>query len=100
MTHKNSYKFSIIMLSVILVATLAVAVFADPQNISTPDEPASSILEDKKPIIYLYPTEEMDVKVELGFPENITCSYPSYKNGWTVSANPNGRRKISDSWIK
>ena len=95
MEHKTSYKFSIIMLSIILIATIAVAVLADPQNISTPDEPVSSgsdinVEVDKKPIIYLYPTEDMDVTVKLGFPENITCSYPKYNNGWKVSAKPNG----------
>ena len=46
--------------------------------------------EDKKPIIYLYPTEETEVEVSLGYPENITCTYPLYHNGWNVIAKPNG----------
>lgn len=45
---------------------------------------------DKKPIIYLYPTEETDVSVTLSNPELITVSYPSYKNGWKVTAHPDG----------
>lgn len=44
----------------------------------------------KKPIIYLYPTEEIELSVTLGNPENITCSYPKYDGGWTVKAEPDG----------
>ena len=44
-----------------------------------------------KPVIYLYPTEEMNVNVKLGYKENITVSYPEYKEGWNVLAKPNGR---------
>ena len=47
-------------------------------------------LEDKKPIIYLYPTEKTELTITLGKPDNLTTSYPKYKNGWTVIANPNG----------
>lgn len=45
----------------------------------------------EKPIIYLYPEEEISVTVKLGNPENLTCSYPKYKeDGWKVIAEPNG----------
>ena len=40
-----------------------------------------------KPIIYLYPEEQVEVTVKLGKPENITCSYPKYDDKWTVVAN-------------
>lgn len=43
-----------------------------------------------KPIIYLYPKEETEVFVNLGYPEKITCSYPNYINSWNVIAKPNG----------
>ena len=46
-------------------------------------------LEDK-PIIYLYPTEDTEVSVKLQKPDNLTCSYPKYKNGWHVLAHPDG----------
>ena len=39
-----------------------------------------------KPIIYLYPEEETEVTVTLGEPQNITCAYPAYGDGWTVVA--------------
>ena len=43
-----------------------------------------------KPIIYLYPEETTELSVNLGKPENITCSYPEYKNGWNIIANTDG----------
>ena len=46
---------------------------------------------DYKPVIYLYPSEETNVTVKLGYKENITVSYPDYKDGWNVLAKPNGR---------
>jgi len=50
-----------------------------------PDEPV-----DKKPIIYLYPEKKTEITIKLGKPNNITASYPTYNNGWTVTANPDG----------
>ena len=44
----------------------------------------------EKPIIYLYPTEETKVSVEVGNPENLTHTYPKYENSWNVLAKPNG----------
>ena len=43
-----------------------------------------------KPIIYLYPQEATEISINLGNPEKITCTYPDYKNGWHVIANPDG----------
>lgn len=50
-----------------------------------------------KPIIYLYPEIESEVKVELEYPEKITCSYPKYTIGWNVNAEPNGNLKDLDT---
>lgn len=44
----------------------------------------------KKPIIYLYPTEETNVSVKLGNSENLEYTYPKYENSWNVIAKPNG----------
>ena len=46
---------------------------------------------DMKPIIYIYPEETTELTVKLGKPENITCSYPKYIDGWNVIANPDGK---------
>ena len=43
-----------------------------------------------KPIIYIYPEEEIKVTVKVGNPENLTHTYPKYENGWEVIAKPNG----------
>ena len=51
------------------------------------------IIEDAKPIIYLYPTEETEVLVTLGRPENLTHTYPKYQDIWRVTAQPNGDLK-------
>ena len=45
-----------------------------------------------KPVIYLYPTKKTDVKVSLDITKgNLTCTYPQYNNGWSVTAYPNGK---------
>lgn len=43
-----------------------------------------------KPIIYIYPEEETNIEVSLGYPEKITCSYPEYEDSWNVLAKPDG----------
>ena len=43
-----------------------------------------------KPIIYLYPTQDMEVFVKLGYNDNITVSYPKYVSGWKVLAKTDG----------
>lgn len=46
-----------------------------------------------KPIIYLYPTEDTEISVKLLKDENLTCSYPKYKDEWKVLAQSNGNLK-------
>lgn len=43
-----------------------------------------------KPVIYLYPEKETDVSVNLALDGKLTCTYPAYENGWTVTASPDG----------
>ena len=44
-----------------------------------------------KPVIYIYPKEdETEVTIAVSNPEKLTCTYPKYKNGWTILANKNG----------
>ena len=43
-----------------------------------------------KPVIYLYPENEMEVSVELILDGELTCTYPKYNNGWCVKALPDG----------
>ncbi len=44
----------------------------------------------KKPVIYLYPTSEQSVSVKLDYNGELTCTYPEYKDGWNVIAEPDG----------
>lgn len=44
-----------------------------------------------KPVIYLYPQEETEVTVQLDFDGAFTCTYPAYRDGWHVLAQPDGR---------
>jgi len=44
-----------------------------------------------KPVIYLYPEEVTDVTVQLDYiTGDLTCTYPAYEGGWTVTAAPDG----------
>ncbi len=54
----------------------------------TPYDPSNISID--KPIIYLYPKEEIKVSVKLLNDEKITCSYPKYVDGWNVLAKPSG----------
>lgn len=45
---------------------------------------------DEKPVIYLYPEETAEVQVALEYEGTLTCTYPEYKDGWNVIAQPDG----------
>ncbi|MGA2091775.1 MAG: hypothetical protein ABSH12_10015, partial [Endomicrobiales bacterium] len=43
-----------------------------------------------KPVIYLYPTQKTTVSVRFGPSVTLSNSLPSYHQGWSVIANPDG----------
>ena len=43
-----------------------------------------------KPVIYLYPEEDTEVSVKLGFKGYLTKTIPDYRNGWNVLAKTDG----------
>ena len=45
---------------------------------------------DAKPVIYLYPTKETDITVKLDYSGELFVTYPSYEDGWNVTAYPDG----------
>lgn len=45
---------------------------------------------DAKPVIYLYPETETQVTVKVDYSGKLTCTYPAYKDGWQVTAAPDG----------
>ena len=50
----------------------------------------------EKPLIYIYPNNDMNVKVKLGYQENLTATYPQYNDGWNVYAKTDGTLIDSD----
>lgn len=49
-----------------------------------------STIKSFKPIIYIYPENEINVKIKLKNKEKLTCTYPKYEDEWNVKAKPNG----------
>ena len=49
-----------------------------------PDDGSNCIL--GKPVIYLYPERETEVRVELAIDGRMTASEPEYGGGWSVTA--------------
>ena len=49
-----------------------------------------------KPVLYLYPEEETEVTVRLDYDGELTCTYPAYDGGWTVTARPDGTLTDAD----
>ena len=45
---------------------------------------------EEKPVIYLYPEATTAVSVRLDYDGQLTCTYPTYENGWVVTAAPDG----------
>lgn len=44
----------------------------------------------EKPVIYLYPRQATNVSVTLKYGGILTCTYPDYKSGWSLTAYPDG----------
>jgi hypothetical protein len=87
------------IISICLTAILAVVgIFEIVEMINGPHTSEKSDEYDKyghligeKPIIYLYPEKEMDIKVKLGYSNKIVTSYPKYDGEWDVRAYPDGK---------
>ena len=52
-----------------------------------------------KPVVYLYPEEEAQVTVQLDYAGELTCTYPAYNDGWTVTASPDGTLTQTYSYL-
>ena len=68
----------------LLAATLVIYLILD----LAPGDPAKVIL--GKPVIYLYPEEATEVSVKLDVAGEMLCTYPTYTDGWQVTAHPDG----------
>ena len=43
-----------------------------------------------KPIIYIYPEEDMNVSIKVNHPDKFSVTYPKYNDGWNVLAKSDG----------
>ena len=75
-------KYGSILLSILLLLSLCAC---GPQEEPGPT-PAPA-----KPVIYLYPEETTQITVQLDYiTGDLTCTYPAYEGGWTVTAASDG----------
>lgn len=49
-----------------------------------------------KPIIYLYPEEDIDLVIKFKDPERLMTTYPKYNDGWRVHVSKNSTITIDD----
>lgn len=56
----------------------------------TPGRPAERPILIRKPVIYLYSTQETEVDLQVNFDGKFTFTYPAYNKGWSVTAKPDG----------
>ena len=68
-----------------LCALCCLSVLAVQTACTSRNEPVS-----EKPVLYLYPEEETEVTVKLDCDGGLTCTYPAYEDGWSVTAQPDG----------
>ena len=78
-------KYISILISTLLLLSLCACrdeAWEDP-DIDTPSTP-------EKPVIYLYPETETEITVQLDYSGELTCTFPTYTDGWKVTAAPDG----------
>ena len=80
-------KKTLICLITVLLAVITFTIIAI-FFISPADNPMEVA---KKPVIYLYPQKTTDVNVKLNYNGSLDYTYPSYNNGWSVTADPSGK---------
>lgn len=83
----------IIIILIVLLLVFFISKFLNPSSNPLPrpfsNDPGRH--EDEKPVIYLYPEEEMEVEVKLNYQGQLTSTYPAYNDGWRVLAHEDGR---------
>lgn len=51
---------------------------------------AGVIITVDKPVIYVYPEKEQQINIQLNVNGDLAFTYPTYNNGWSFTASPNG----------
>ncbi len=101
--YYGNYNYSYGSESSYILKTLTTAdiirFYNEPKELQYRDEAAHLFEGGKaKPVIYLYPEETTEVSVKVDFPYGgeFTCTYPDYRDGWSVTAEPDGTLFDSD----
>ncbi len=94
-------KFSFILSLIFVLALVSCTgenpssddILTESEDSSTQSEIASDPEEEVayKPVIYLYPEEETEVSVKLYYNGEFLYTYPTYNDGWNVTAYPDGK---------
>lgn len=75
----------------IIVVLLTSCIDTKDEDTNTDTHVTQDYEVDEKPVIYLYPEKETNIKVDLDFDGDLKCTYPEYQNGWEVKAYPDGK---------
>lgn len=82
------WKYILKRMAVYVVMILAMAVLVFTLTQCGGENPANQM--SAKPVIYLYPEETTQVEVKLDVDGELLSTWPSYQDGWTVTAQPDG----------
>jgi hypothetical protein len=76
----------------VAVVFIAFMLYISNKTPPPPPPPPPPEKYERKPLIYLYPTEQTSVNVRVNFKGELTHTYPKYNavQGWTVIAKPDG----------
>ena len=83
----GKYAIKRILKAVLYIFIIVTIIFFLMRQV-TIDDAVSRI--DAKPVIYLYPETQTQVTVKMDYSGKLTCTYPAYKDGWQVTAAPDG----------
>ncbi len=86
---KKKYKILAIAITVILcvIALFMIGKYISDKNVSS--ETCSETCDDK-PMIYIYPTKDVDLKIKFVNDDKLLHTYPKYDNEWTVHVTKDG----------
>lgn len=93
-------RFLVMLLALVCVLGLTAcredrgASAAKPVIYLYPEE--EEVQSDAKPVVYCYPQQGTEVTVKLDYAGELTCTYPAYDDGWTVTAYPDGTLTDAD----
>lgn len=83
-------KTKLFLLPILIISILALSGCRDVQSNDDPGFTTDVPEYCDKPVIYIYPEEQIDVELHLEFNGDLTFSYPEYTNGWKITAYPDG----------